>query len=480
MCGLFGFIAQDKNQLDLETFLHLGCENDSRGGDSVGIFIDKVADYGIDKTKLFSNFYPESKLLEHSKMVHIAVGHTRKASVGAVGLQTAQPVIIRNAKTNEVDFVLLHNGTITNHLELKKKLQNVPEHYTDSQIMAYILYFNGTSMFKEYEGAGMFITIDYRNNPKYPIVSFFKGGSKENNWSKVVEEERPFYILNTNKGIWFSSIERPLKLKAHGTPYSVERLEVNKVFSYQQAHLINVENIDRSDKIQKKNYSTNYNSNYYNNDPVYPAVQNNQNINRGVYTPNKVSITKYTDAFPVMSICNTVNAEKVEFLRGMYMLKNKPCNGLIKLSDYGFIPPQIIATIHFDYYFYLGILVYGKNVLEALLSFQKSFQISDEEMLTSYENIVYNFSHTLKYDPQTKECFKIKDFDSSLYNGTYFPFFNPTYPMEYTLKEGKIQSYIEHNYTDANKEAVTYIKICEECDKVSVDEYINMFIENMK
>ena len=136
MCGLFGFIAHEKTQLDMETFLHLGCENDIRGGDSVGIFIDKVAEYGVDKEKLFVNFFQTSKLLEQVKQVHIAVGHDRKASVGTIGLETAQPVVIRNAN-NEIDFVLLHNGTLTNHAELQKHLKNVPGHYTDSQIMAY-------------------------------------------------------------------------------------------------------------------------------------------------------------------------------------------------------------------------------------------------------------------------------------------------------------------------------------------------------
>lgn len=477
MCGLFGFIAQDKNQLDMETFLHLGCENDIRGGDSVGIFIDKTTEYGVDKLKLFNNFYPESELLAHSKMVHVAIGHTRKASVGVVGLQTAQPVVIKNAKTGEIDFVLMHNGTITNHAELKKKLANVPEHYTDSQIMAYVLYYNGTSMFKEYEGAGMFVIVDYRTNPKYPIVSFFKGGSKENTWSKVVEEERPFYILQTNNGIWFSSVEKPLKLKAHGTKYKVEKLPVNTVFSYQRASLINTETIDRSEMVQKKTYSTTTypENNYYQN-----SIHNNsQFVNKNVYSSNKTPQIKYTDAFPVMSVCVNTDIVKVEFLKGFYLVKSKPFTGQLTLSDYGFIPPTIIKTIHFDYYFFLGVLVYGRNVLDALLKFQTDFQISDEDMLNNYGNIVYNYAHNLKYT-NTKECFRIKDFDAALYNGIYFPLFNPTYPMEYTIKEGKITSYIEKNYNEASKEALCYMETCKELDKLTSDEYLTIFIENMK
>lgn len=482
MCGLFGYIAQDKNQLDMETFLHLGCENDSRGGDSVGIFIDKFTEYGVDKTKLFSNFFADSKLLEHTRSVHIAVGHTRKASVGVVGVQTAQPVVIRNTTTKEVEFVLLHNGTITNYLDLKKKLNNVPEHFTDSQIMAYRLYYHGTKVFKEYEGAGMFITIDYRQNSKYPTVNFFKGGSKENSWSKIVEEERPLFLLHTNNGIWFSSIARPLILKAHGTKFQVEKLPVNTVYSYVKAQLVNEEVIDRSEMIQKKPvYAAGYNRTYYNDDDYgVSASAQNQNINKSVYTSKKESIIKYTDAFPIMSVCQNVNADKVEFIRGLYTFKNGTFTGMKRLSDYGFIPNNPLISIHFEYYFFLGVLVYGRNVLDALIKFQKDFQISDTDMMEQYSHIVYNYAHQLKYEPQTKECYLIKDFDAALYNGTYFPLFNPTYPQEYTIKEGKINSYVEKSYTDSNKEGSDYVKQCEKCNILTADEYLEIFINNMK
>ena len=73
MCGLFGFIAnKNKKQLDYETFINLGCSNDIRGGDSVGVFIDQQVEYGIDTKKLFSSFYYSSELLKNTREVSLA------------------------------------------------------------------------------------------------------------------------------------------------------------------------------------------------------------------------------------------------------------------------------------------------------------------------------------------------------------------------------------------------------------------------
>ena len=40
MCGLFGLVGKHSRSFDYSTFCTLGIANDSRGGDSCGIFID--------------------------------------------------------------------------------------------------------------------------------------------------------------------------------------------------------------------------------------------------------------------------------------------------------------------------------------------------------------------------------------------------------------------------------------------------------
>ena len=120
MCGIFGQISVKAKAFNKRAFCTMGVRNDSRGGDSCGIFIDGNVEYGIDKQKLFINFFRDSKLLEYTTTCKIALGHCRKASVGKVGLETAQPVVIYNDQ-NKIEFVVIHNGTIYNYEELAKK-----------------------------------------------------------------------------------------------------------------------------------------------------------------------------------------------------------------------------------------------------------------------------------------------------------------------------------------------------------------------
>ena len=56
MCGIFGQINKKRGKFNFSAFTTLGIANDSRGGDSCGIFIDGKVEYGTDGKKLFSNF----------------------------------------------------------------------------------------------------------------------------------------------------------------------------------------------------------------------------------------------------------------------------------------------------------------------------------------------------------------------------------------------------------------------------------------
>ena len=113
MCGIFGMISKKARPFNKRAFCTMGVRNDSRGGDSCGIFIDGNVEYGVDKEKLFISFFRKSALLNITTQCKIALGHCRKASVGKVSLETAQPVVITNEE-GQIDFVLIHNGTITN------------------------------------------------------------------------------------------------------------------------------------------------------------------------------------------------------------------------------------------------------------------------------------------------------------------------------------------------------------------------------
>ena len=179
MCGLYGIINREKTTFRRDVFTILGIANDRRGGDSCGVFIDGEVEYGIGKNALFEDFFWNSKLINNTEKCQIVLGHDRKASVGAVTVEKAHPILIKNNK-GEVDFVLIHNGTLHNYESLAKKY--IPDidcsKYSDSQVLALILYHKGFDVLSEYNGGAAFVAVDYRSGK--PVTYLFKGASKNN------------------------------------------------------------------------------------------------------------------------------------------------------------------------------------------------------------------------------------------------------------------------------------------------------------
>lgn len=210
MCGIFGQINKShKAHLDKPYFITSGMANDTRGGDSCGIFIDGNVEYGIDKTRLFSNFYESSELLKNTTECSIALGHCRKASVGAKTIAEAQPCVIRN--NDKIEYVVIHNGTIFNYKELAAKyIPNVNiTNMTDSQVLTQIFYYTGFDVLSEYIGAAAFVAVDYRGDT--PKIYFWRGASKTYSNSKEDTEERPLYLYKTETSLLFSSLGNWLK-----------------------------------------------------------------------------------------------------------------------------------------------------------------------------------------------------------------------------------------------------------------------------
>lgn len=258
MCGLFGIINPEPKTFDKRAFLTLGVNNDTRGGDSCGVFIDGQVEYGYDKLKLFADFWSESQLLKNTSKCTIALGHCRKASVGGVGLkdEKAQPVVIKN-ENGDVEFVLTHNGTIKNYEELAKKY--IPEinikGMTDSQVMARIFYYAGYDVLGEYIGAGVFMTADYRHEK--PQIHLFKGESKQFSSSATITEERPLFFVQQGKSFVYSSISDFLYTLFPSC--TVYKLNGNLLCTLKNNELVTVKGYDRTSLYQSV-YSSNQGS----------------------------------------------------------------------------------------------------------------------------------------------------------------------------------------------------------------------------
>lgn len=331
MCGIGGIINLKKKRFDYQSFCQIGIDNDSRGGDSCGVFIDGKYEYGTASKKYFEMFYKSSDVINETISSQIALVHCRKASIGKISEETAQPVVIKN-DDGEVEFVVLHNGTIYNYDDLAKKY--IPEidinGMTDSQVMARIFYYKGYDVLSEYIGGAVFCIVDYREGS--PNVFLFKGASKTA--SGKVEEERPFFFVKTRKSFYFSSISTTLY--TFGKDVCVFKLSPNILCKVNQhLELDIIENYDRTNCVQYKAVNKTYN---YNQPKLFTGS--------GSYSPNVRRVA------PDM--------------RGNYFLNEEiPCHGHLIVNDYGSVR-DVFSNDCNDVYFYNGIRLYNKDCFDTI------------------------------------------------------------------------------------------------------------------
>ena len=369
MCGIFGIISEKPIPFDYTKFCVLGVDNDSRGGDSCGIFIDGNVEYGVGSKKFFKKFRSESVLLNETEKASIAIGHCRKASVGVISEKTAQPVVIY--KDNKPEFVVLHNGTIYNYKELAEKY--IPDiditGMTDSQVMAHIFYHAGYNVLSEYNGGAVFVIIDYRLDT--PEVLLFRGESKKYNIENAqAVEERPLYFCIENNVLTFSSIEDylPIVCKNATIWYPLG----NNLVCFKNGDVYTKEEIDRSKCCQVDITHKQDNSNYFG----YPS----NSIYRGIITH--------------------VVADNTYKINGRYL------NGNYFVTNYGAIYEEKPSFIEVTpYWFFEGIAfdrkdnygIVSKNYLKSKRRERKDF-IKDNFNLINYlsrdrivliENVAY-------------------------------------------------------------------------------------------
>lgn len=420
MCGIFGFIGQQQKPFDKRAFVTLGVANDARGGDSCGIFIDGKYEYGVDKLKLFGDFWYKSELIKNTRSCTIALGHDRKASVGGVKAELAQPVIISGE--NGPEFVFIHNGTMVNHTELAKKY--LPDmdtaHMSDSQIMANIFYRHGFDSIEEYIGAAVFVAVDYRSGK--PVSYFFKGESKEYSYSPKATEERPLFFLSSHQQIVFSSIysilaeQFPDKALANKIYYP----SGNVLYTVNQVgEIAVVKEYDRSKCYQKKSYTSgSYNSycNPYTRCDYSSEEDGYEDFWRSGYVSNKN---------PQISSGNngkiTFDSKKMLYYEG-----NDVAHGLYYVLDNGTIVPAR-TTNAFEVFFFNGVLIKNADALFYLIEFMVTMQLTEEKVFERYESFVRFFSPlpagsigengAITYHKYTTptEC--------ELFSGTVFPLF---------------------------------------------------------
>lgn len=432
MCGIFGIITPKPRKLDLRAFCVLGVNNDSRGGDSCGVFIDKKYEYGVNEFKLFYNFFPQSKVLNSVTKCQVALGHCRKASVGAINAANAQPVVIKDAN-GEVQFVLIHNGTIINYLDLAKKyIPNINvKDMTDSQVMAHIFYHTGYEVLGEYLGAGAFVMVDYRSGE--PEVFFFKGESKPSQYAVITQIERPLFCTYNSTEFIFSSIMD--YLKALRPEREVLTIKANSLLKLKEGRLIIVKEYDRSQLWQTKSYNS-YGYVGYNYASNTSGVCNI--IKKG--SENSFSQDNFGNRYHWDDI---VEMDK----NGVYMVGHERAHGLLWVDAIGNIEQKkVTGTIQVA--FWKGVLLKNTACFSFLAKFAKEMEVSHEELLMIIPDLVHFLSPCACWR-NYKGQWVTSDTPNSnfLYTGTaVFPFTTE----EVYFSAGRLDTYVEGvTYKDA-------------------------------
>lgn len=371
MCGIFGIITPKPRKLDKRAFCVLGVNNDTRGGDSCGVFIDKKYEYGVNENRYFYNFFPKSKLLNTVTQSQIALGHCRKASIGAINEANAQPVIIKN-DNGEVDFVLIHNGTIVNYREMAGKyIPNIDiKNMTDSQVMAHIFYHTGYDVLGEYIGAGAFVTVDYRSGN--PEVFFFKGESKNTEYAVVTTVERPLFCTYSNNEFIFSSIME--YLKALRPSREVLTISPNMLLKLEDGELIIIKEYDRKSKYQVKSYPSYSSSTYYG---VCSASRSKKTSAYGGYS-------NFTERYYWE---DTVEMDR----EGIYWIGDKEAHGVHWVDEMGNVYKQKERdTIQVA--FWNGVLLKSLNCFAFLIRLSKEKKMSINDLSLLYPNLIHHLS----------------------------------------------------------------------------------------
>ena len=119
MCGIFGSFNNENSNNFAKEFIDIGIKSESRGKEASGYLFDNNNKVEIHKSpKKFSDKKNLKNLnisISTNKNSNFFIGHTRLKTEG----DQSNPDNNQPCELNE--YILVHNGIITNHIEIKKK-----------------------------------------------------------------------------------------------------------------------------------------------------------------------------------------------------------------------------------------------------------------------------------------------------------------------------------------------------------------------
>ena len=205
MCGIAAYSGKSINILKA---MHLLNDNDERGGHSTGIYVENGTFKKLYKTTGKSRNL--LKTIDHT-YAELFIGHTRFATHGEKTAENTHPYMIGN-------YIGCHNGVLNNYEELSKKYKfKVPD--VDSKAIYKALEAAGTETLGEHGGTINAVWTQ-RDGKLY-----------------VYRRNNPLFILETEDGVYFSSLEDGLKdICPDGC--KVVEVEPEILFVYEEGKLV--------------------------------------------------------------------------------------------------------------------------------------------------------------------------------------------------------------------------------------------------
>ena len=191
MCGIFAILHKTKSNYLLNKAIDSLEILEYRGYDSCGIF---NSNYQLVKTVgRVTNL--RSKCVDISPLSWV-MGHTRWATHGIPSLENAHPHI-----SADNSIIIVHNGIIENHKQLKAVLPNKFYGTTDTEILAnYIQYLCEENNDRDFKAI---LAICFSNiKGSYSVVIYNK---KYKNTLFLLRNKTPLLVGDSSKGIEISS-----------------------------------------------------------------------------------------------------------------------------------------------------------------------------------------------------------------------------------------------------------------------------------
>jgi hypothetical protein len=369
-CGIFAWAGEKPEQFNPFLFNVLGVYNDSRGGDSCGVYFNRSYIKGIGATARYANLVREKHLHNTIKLgkTSVVIGHTRKASVGAVSMDNTQPVVIMDSK-NKMCYVQAHNGTLSNHRELANKHKidtSVGE--TDSSILAKLIYKLGFKILKEYEGTAALVM----HSPKETNVIYAFHG-KSTKWSYVPSEERPLhYMSNPEFGTYISSEKDPLEFIGNGDNEVLE-FKYNVLYRVEGSSVTEVEVINRAEEKPKTTPT---------------AIGFNKNRNYELEWSGK----SYGKNICSIEIGRTSGSEAdnvIRYTNGFFYVGKKIAHGYYNVDNWGFICMAFNnnAADRYHLWFFCGVLMTCTEGFKALIDICTHKKINIATAMCAYDDV---------------------------------------------------------------------------------------------